>query len=278
MPRAPRTLRRGHAACLASNRALWEEWTANHLRGSRAYPIAEFRKAGIAVRQVERAEVGSVRGKRLLHLQCHFGMDTLSWARLGATVTGVDFSPAGIAAARQLAKDIGQKATFLCCNVYDLRRHLSGRFDIVFASYGSLYWLPDLHRWAAIAASYLKRGGFVYVADGHPFRDWMEREPTVHDLRRMRRSYFDREVERWDRPKDYADLKFRARSPEYGWHHTVGDIINALADAGLAIDFFHEFPSFDMGGRPGAWAPLRGKQKFPVMFSVKAGKTGRHRG
>jgi len=255
----------------ARNRRLWEEFTANHLRDrSRTYPIALFRKGGIAVRPVERAEVGSVRGKRLLHLQCHFGMDTLSWARLGARVTGVDFSPAAITAARKLAADTGLKARFVCCNVYDLPRHLPGRFDTVFTSYGSLYWLPDLRKWARIVARCLKRGGFVYIADGHPFRDWLEREPRVHDIRRMRRSYFDRRVERWDRPPDSADPKFRGKSTEYGWHHTVGDILNALIDAGLAIEFFHEFPSFDMAGHKGAWNVVRGGQKYPVMFSVRA--------
>jgi SAM-dependent methyltransferase len=268
---APR--RDPYATYFARNRALWEGLTANHLRGhSRAYPVSLFRKGGIALRPVERAEVGNVKGKRLLHLQCHFGMDTLSWVRLGAKVTGVDFSPRAIDAARKLAADTGLKARFVCCNVYDLPRRLRGRFDIVFTSYGSLYWLPDLRQWARIAARYLKRGGFVYIADGHPFRDWLEREPKVRDIRRMRRSYFDRRVERWDRPPDYADPKFRARSTEYGWHHTVGDIVNALIDAGLRIEFFHEYPSFDMARRRDAWTPVRGRQKYPVMFSVRARK------
>ena len=108
-------------------------------------------------------------GVRVLHLQCHFGMDTLSWARLGASVTGVDYSEQAIRAAGELAAECGLEGRFICCNLYDLPAHLDGQFDIVYTSYGVLCWLPDLREWARIAASYVKPGGFFYIAEFHPF-------------------------------------------------------------------------------------------------------------
>ena len=157
-----------NAEYFATNLQAWDEMTHIHLRGSNCYPIEQFKQGLCVLRDVDRREVGDVTGKRLLHLQCHFGMDTLSWARLGAMVTGIDLSPEAVAAARSLAQQIDMRADFIRCNLYDLRRHLQGQFDIVYTSYGVLYWLPDLDEWARIVAHYLKPGGFFYVADGHP--------------------------------------------------------------------------------------------------------------
>jgi len=132
---------------LKANRALWDEWAGINYR-SDFYRVADF-KAGLnKLRPYEMAEVGSVDEKDLLHLQCHFGLDTLCWARLGARVTGIDFSAAAITQARALAKDVGLSARFVQSDIYDLPRNLEGRFDVVYTSRGVLGWLPDIDRWA----------------------------------------------------------------------------------------------------------------------------------
>src|SRR5439155_27176335 len=118
---------------------------------------------------VEMEEVGDVAGKSLLHLQCHFGMDTLNWARLGARVTGLDFSAAGVEQARALAERIGvHDATFVQSNVYDARASLDSEFDVVYTGIGALNWLPDIRGWAEVAASVVKPGGFLYLYEADP--------------------------------------------------------------------------------------------------------------
>ena len=150
-----------------ANRALWDELT--HINaGSELYQLEQFKAGENKLNPLERGEVGPVEGKTLLHLQCHFGMDTLSWARLGAQVTGVDFSPEAIKLAESLSQELGIPGRFICCDLYDLPEHLNQTFDIVYTSYGVLCWLRDLERWARLAASYLKPGGIFYMAEMHP--------------------------------------------------------------------------------------------------------------
>src|SRR4029077_16887688 len=136
------------------NRGHWDEATAIHARGN-VYGTEDFKAGRCQLHRIEVEELGDVAGKTLLHLQCHFGLGTLSWARRGAIVTGVDFSPKAIALARSLAAELGIDARFVESNVYDLPAALSGHFDVVFCSYGVLCWLPDLTRWAEIVARYL---------------------------------------------------------------------------------------------------------------------------
>jgi len=155
---------------LRSNRDVWDAWTEIHVTSS-FYDVASFRKGGarpIRLAAYEREEVGNVEGRSLLHLQCHFGLDTLSWARLGATVTGVDFSERAVAEARKLAADIGVPATFIASNVYSLPDVLDERFDIVYTSGGVLGWLPDIAGWARVAAHFVRPGGFFYITEIHP--------------------------------------------------------------------------------------------------------------
>jgi len=151
-----------------ANREHWDEATDIHARGN-VYGIEDFKAGRYQLHRIEVEEVGDVAGKRLLHLQCHFGLDTLSWARRGAIVTGVDFSPKALALARRLAAESGIDARFIESNVYDAPAALNERFDIVFCSYGVLCWLPDLPRWGEIVARYLEPGGIFYIADAHPF-------------------------------------------------------------------------------------------------------------
>ena len=143
------------------NQDLWNELTPIHER-SKFYDLEGFRSGKQSLKSIELDELGDVSGKSLLHLQCHFGVDTLSWARKGGIVTGIDFSDASINLAQSLSRELGIKASFFRANIYDLPDILKAEFDIVYTSYGVLAWLPDLKRWAEIIVHYLKRGGFFY--------------------------------------------------------------------------------------------------------------------
>src|SRR5450755_2465186 len=154
---------------LELNRARWDEATRFHMRGN-VYGVEDFKAGQCRLHRVQVEELGDVRGKRLLHLQCHFGLDTLSWARRGAEVTGVDFSPEGIAAARALSDESGVPGTFVCSDLYSLPDVLStaNPFDVVFTSYGVLNWLPDLKIWGELIFRYLRPGGLFYIVEAHP--------------------------------------------------------------------------------------------------------------
>lgn len=260
-----------HQSHFTAHQALWNKLTELHLQGSETYPITEFLLGKNTLKPLEIAEVGSVSGKKLLHLMCHFGLDTLSWARLGAEVTGVDISDAAIEAAKDLADKTGLDAKFICANVYELENSISEKFDIIFLSYGALYWLPDLYRFAQIVSSLLKPGGFFYIVDGHPFYSWVHFNDDIsHRVAKL--DYFDRSTQEYKSTGDYAKPDEKIDASEYGWHFTVGDIINSLAQAGLRIDFFHEHPSFDMMSDGEKWVAKDQPANFPKMFSLKATK------
>ena len=267
----------------AQNRELWNESTPIHVR-SPFYDVGGFKAGRTSLKSVELAEVGDVEGKRLLHLQCHFGMDTLSWARLGATVTGVDFSDAAIAQAKALSAELGIPADFICGNIYDLPGLLKGKFDIVFTSYGVLCWLPDLPRWAGIIAHHLKPGGFFYIVEGHPFTHVFDNSRNATELK-VADSYFHKsEPTRWEPEGDYAEPDAVVTHPSYEWTHSIGDVLNALIGASLRIDFLHEFPVSCYKWAPFAkpdgngWWRVEG-DRVPLLFSVKATKPrGRSRG
>ncbi|GAA0463737.1 class I SAM-dependent methyltransferase [Streptomyces olivaceiscleroticus] len=265
-------------AYVLGNRELWECWTP--LKAASAqYDLDGFRSGGSRMRALERAEVGPVRGRSLLHLQCHVGVDTLSWARLGARVTGVDFSSEGVATARSLAADIDPTAVFVEADVLDLPAHLDGTYDIVYTSHGVLGWLPDLTRWAEVVAHFTAPGGFVYVFESHPAA-WMldnrDQEPRL----RLRYSYFG----------EAEPLSFEYRSPiavpdqqvpgvEYAWGHSLGDVVSALAAAGMRIEFLHEWPfvawrllPFMEEDADGWWRLPEGLPAMPLSFSLRASK------
>ncbi|NJO67654.1 MAG: class I SAM-dependent methyltransferase, partial [Rhodospirillales bacterium] len=152
---------------IAANRRVWDEW-ARINAASDFYDMAAFRAGETSLKPIELEEVGPVAGKSLLHLQCHFGQDTLSWARMGAKVTGVDLSPEAIRRAQALAGELGIDARFICSDVLALDALGEETFDIVFVSYGALIWLPDLDRWARTVARHLKPGGMLHLVEFHP--------------------------------------------------------------------------------------------------------------
>lgn len=267
---------------LRSNRELWDAWTRIHV-GSTFHDVPSFRGGDRPIRlaDYEREEVGSVEGRTLLHLQCHFGLDTLSWARLGATVTGADFSGEAIAAARALAADLGIAATFVMSDLYRLPDVLDEQFDIVYTSGGVLGWLPDIASWGRVAAHFVRPGGFLYVTEIHPVAQVFESEGVAPGELRLAHPYWSHpEPLRFELKGSYADREAPTDGlVEYGWDHSLGEILTSLADASLRLEFLHEFDfvrwpvDFLVEGGDGRWRlPDGSKGNLPLFFSLKATK------
>jgi SAM-dependent methyltransferase len=257
----------------------WNEVTPIHAK-SQSYDVEGFKKGRCTLMPLEREEVGDVTGKSLLHLQCHFGLDTMSWARLGAKVTGVDFSDKAIELAKSLSQRLGIDAHFICSDIYDLPKLLKENFDIVFTSNGVLCWLPDLLGWAKIIARFLKPGGFFYILESHPVTNVFEDGKDTKKLK-ARYSYFHSpQPTKWVPEGTYADKEAEVSNPTFEWTHPLSDIINSLISAGLTIDFLHEFPYLNWDCFPfmekdkeGLWRFKEGKETIPLMFSLKAAKS-----
>ncbi len=264
-----------------ANLDLWNELT-QFTSNSASYDMPGFKVGKSTLKSIELNELGDVSGKSILHLQCHFGMDTISFARLGASVTGVDFSEKAITLARSLSEELKIPARFILSDVYDLPGKLNDQFDVVFSSYGFLCWLRDVPEWARIVARFLKPGGFLYIVESHPFTHVFENERTTTDLK-VSFDYFPRTVPtRWEPDGCYADKDANITHPSFEWTHSMSEIVNALIAAGLTIEFLHEFPymvedqfPFMERGADGWWRLPGNKQTIPLTFSVKAVKLSR---
>ncbi len=257
----------------AANQDAWNQRTMVH-KDSAFYDLQGFKQGNTVLTPIELEELGDVRGKSLLHLQCHFGLDTLNWQRLGAQCTGVDLSDAAIALARETAAELALGATFIRCNVYDLPQHCTDTFDIVFTSYGTIGWLPDLKPWAAVIARFLKPGGIFYIADFHPAL-WMMDE----SFESVKYHYFNKEVIAEENTGSYTDREAPIRTKEYSWNHSFSEIFTVLIGAGLRIEFLHEFPFSPYNcfqkleqGTDGMWRIAGMDEKMPVMYSIRAVK------
>jgi len=263
---------------LRENRDLWDDLTPLHA-ASDFYAVERFKQGRCTLSDVDRSEVGPVAGKRLLHLQCHFGLDTLSWARLGAEVVGTDFSERAIEQARSLAAELALPAEFVCCDLYDLPEHLSGEFDIAFTSEGVLCWLPDLKRWAAVIAHFLRRDGLFFIREFHPVAGIFDSAdgvtaPVVHH------PYFHSDDPmRFQDEDSYAAKGVDIQRPSYEWTHSMADIINALIGVGLTIEYVNEFPYCTYQSHPfltmdedGLWRFEEAPDSLPLMFSIRATK------
>ncbi|QHC26295.1 class I SAM-dependent methyltransferase [Streptomyces sp. GS7] len=260
------------------NRARWDERVPLHI-ASDFYDQDAFRRTRDVIRDFEAAEVGDVTGRSLLHLQCHFGQDTLSWAHRGAgRVVGLDFSAPAVEAARELAAEFGygpDRASFVAADVHDAAEAVpDAAYDIVYTGIGSVNWLPDLVRWAETAASLVAPGGFLYLAEFHPLCDVLDDRTgsqVVHD-------YFRREAWDEDAPGSYTDfgaVTVHNRSVE--WQHSLGDVVSAVAGSGLRIEFLHEhdmtmFQRFGelRRGDDGFYRFPEDRPRIPLMYSLKA--------
>jgi SAM-dependent methyltransferase len=262
------------------NRRMWDEAVPLHV-DSPSYAVPRFRTGWIPLLPLELKEVGSVRGRTLLHLQCHFGMDTLSWARLGARVTGVDYSPPAIRAAVRLAREVGIEARFVESNVYDVTRRLRGRFDLVYTGKGALCWLPDLPRWAETVAHFLRPGGRLFYLEDHPVAELFEWLPAAKEFVRRNR-YFQREPIRDETLGTYAAPEARLRhAVSFSWVHPISEVLTSLLRAGLRIESFTEFPYTYWHRYPpmredrqGYWHLNGPEGSIPLMYSLSARKPG----
>ncbi|MFX1427705.1 MAG: class I SAM-dependent methyltransferase [Promethearchaeota archaeon] len=243
---------------------------------AKSYDLEGFKLGKTSLFPIEQKELGNVEGKTLLHLQCHFGMDTLSWARLGAEVTGIDFSEKAIFLARELSKELNIPAKFVMSNLYDVPKNIKEKFDIVYTSYGVLCWLPDIVKWAQVISHCLKPGGIFYVIDSHPFGFLIDDNKEVFEVGY---NYFTQgEPIYWEEGESYADPTAKLENQaSYEWFHTMGDIVNSLIKAGLEIEYLHEFPMCYHRIHPkmklredGYWEFDDFKFNVPMMFSLKA--------
>lgn len=260
------------------NLATWDERAAIHLRDVTGfYDIAGFRAGASSLHDIEAGEIGDLTGKRLIHLQCHIGLDTLSLARLGAIATGLDFSPAAIAAARQLAAETRLSANFVQGNVYDARKLVTGHFDIAYVTWGAINWLPDIGGWARTVASLLAPGGALYLAEAHPvtlvFEEIDGRIVPHYDWRTPLERPILSEI-----PTTYnGDPVQLTNRRTAEWMHPLSDIIGALGAAGFQLAFLHEherlpwklFPMMVPAG-PKLFRLPDGMARFPLSFSLSA--------
>jgi len=260
---------------LDANRAWWDELVPWHA-ASDFYDLDGFRAGRSSLDHLERSEVGDVAGCSLLHLQCHFGLDTLSWARLGAQVTGVDFSAPAIELARQLATELDLDARFVCSDLEAAAELVPEQFDVVFSSYGALCWLPDLARWAEVVARHLVPGGRFHLIELHPVAGMFDDQ--VPDLR-VRYPYFrGAEPVRVERPGSYAVPEApTSHQVSWSWPAPISAVITALRDAGLNVESFHEYDSCHeqllahlVPGDDGRWHSPPGEPQLPLVYALQA--------
>jgi len=262
-----------------TNLRRWNELVEVNAK-SKFYDLDGFKSGKSSLFPIELKEIGNVEGKTLLHLQCHFGMDTLSFARMGAKVTGVDFSDKAIKLARQLSEELDILATFIHANIYDIPDILEDKFDIVFTSNGVIGWLPDLFKWAEIINYCLKPGGTFYIVENHPFGNLIDEK--YEEAFQVGYDYFNEgKPYHFDEDESaYADPNIKLQNFEtYDWFHPMEHVINSILKVGLELEFFHEFPfSFfqihpDMKQREDKyWEFQTFKHSVPMIFSLKAHK------
>ena len=256
-----------------TNKATWNEKVKIHSQ-SEMYDLEAFKKGKSSLMPYELKALGDVKGKSLLHLQCHFGQDTLSWSRMGARCVGVDLSDEGIKLANELNVELQLNAEFVCCNVLDTSKYVEKAFDIVFTSYGVIGWLPDLKPWGQMIAERLKPGGTFYMVEFHPIVwmfDYLEGKPI------MKYGYMQDEVIYEEYEGTYADTDSKMVSREYGWNHGLSEVINALTEAGLHIEYLNEHDESPYDVLPNLIKTESGMfvtqdKLYPLIFEVKARK------
>ena len=252
------------------NRSAWNKRTSIHFV-SEMYDVDGFLKGGCGLKEIELSEVGDVRGKALLHLQCHFGLDTLSWARKGAKVTGVDLSPESIKRANELKGETSLEAEFICSDIYEFEKLATSRYDIVFVSYGALNWLPDLDRWARVVAKSLRDGGHLHLIEFHP----------TYELH-CGDSYFSHKEPAINEGAAYTESGGGETAKMATWSHPLSEVMNALIGNGIAIDHLNEFPfcpfsRFDDDleeKENGRFYHKNTKHAMPLLYSIKGTKRG----
>lgn len=232
----------------ALNRANWDERVAVHL-GPRGYDLAALAAGTARLNAIEEEELGPVAGRRVLHLQCHFGRDSLILAQRGASVVGLDFSAPAIDAARSLARQLGlqDRVRFVQADLYDAPAAIGepAAFDAVYVTWGALCWLPDIAGWARVVSHFLKPGGWLYLAESHPAAMVLDDATPLPDGRPgFFAPYFHADPLMIDEAGDYVDQEARlANATTCQWIHPLGDIVTGLIQAGLTLRWLHEHPA-----------------------------------
>ncbi|MDN5104052.1 class I SAM-dependent methyltransferase [Aliarcobacter butzleri] len=252
---------------LSINKRAWDKRTKIHIE-SQFYDVSSFKNGRCSLNPIELKQVGNVQGKSLLHLQCHFGQDTLSWARLGAEVTGVDLSSDAINQANSLKKALGLKANFIENDIIQFGDKNKQQFDIVFTSYGVLCWLPNLSDWAQTIVKSLKIGGEFHLVEFHTFNDLLSGY-----------SYFSNSEPDIEDEETYTENCNGTKSTIITWSHPISEVINSLIDVGLKIESFSEHPyspyncfdGLEFVPNLGYEMLYKGRQ-VPLVYSIKARK------
>lgn len=255
------------------NRALWNEKTKHHI-GSAFYDMEGFIEGNTSLKEPELALLGDVKGKSIIHLQCHFGQDTLSLARMGAKVTGTDISDDAITFAQSLIHETKYDARFVRADTYAVPEVVEEQFDIVFTTYGVVGWLPDMKRWAEVVAKLLKPGGQLVFVEFHPMV-WM----YDYDFNELAYSYFNRGPIIEEQEGTYADKKANMKMKEIGWNHPLSDVMQSLIDAGVTIEVFKEYDwaayncfNNTVQIAEDKWQ-IKGKEgKMPLMYALSGRK------
>jgi len=258
---------------IKNNKALWNQKTDIHL-GSEFYNMPAFLKGTTSLQSIELALLGDVTNKKILHLQCHFGQDTLSLARMGAKVTGLDLSDKAIEQAQLLNQQLGLDAQFVCCDIFEADQYISEQFDIVFTSYGTIAWLPSIDRWGQLIHHFLKPGGQFIFAEFHPMI-WTLDDDT---FTKITYSYFNIEPIIETITTSYTDGAAHAPLASHSWNHPLSEVFQALLKNSLRIDDFQEYDTSPYNCFPNTVAIKEGYQikgmegKLPMVYSIVASK------
>lgn len=253
------------------NRAAWNSKVGSHVT-SEFYDVENFKRGASSLKEIELALLGDITNAEIIHFQCHFGQDTISLERLGAKVVGVDFSDEAIQAAQNLAKDLNSKATFICSDIYSVPEIISQQFDIVFTSYGTIGWLPDITKWAKCVKHCLKQGGKLVMADFHPVV-WMYSD----DFSYVQYKYSNEApiVEAWE--GSYADKTSTQKSKSISWNHGLAEILQALINVGLTIKVIqeHHFSPYNIFPEmveilPDRFCIKKFGDKIPYVYAIVA--------
>lgn len=268
---------------ISINKQTWNNKTDVHI-ASDFYDMPSFLKGKSSLNSIELELLGDVKGKRILHLQCHFGQDTMTFSRMGAKATGVDLSDKAIERAREFASQLDLDTTFVCCDIYDAPKYIDetrgnaelseAKFDIVFTSYGTIGWFPDLDKWAEVISHFLKPDGVFVMADFHPVV-WM----YDNDFAAVFYNYFNVEPIIEDESGTYAEKNAALTDKTIGWNHPISEILNSLIKSGLELNCFNEYDysPYNCFSNMEEFEPNKFRikhfgNKIPMVYSIKATK------
>lgn len=255
------------------NRKSWNQRVDVHM-DSDFYDMEGFLSGKTSLNSIEMELLGDIRGKEILHLQCHFGQDTISLAREGAIVTGVDLSDKAIDRAKALASQCDVEVSFIQCDIYDLPNHLDRQYDIVFTSYGTIGWLPDLDKWASVVSRYLRPQGQFVIVEFHPVV-WM----FDQDFKKIEFNYFNTGAIVENEEGTYADKKAPISQQSIVWNHSLSEVVNSLIKCGLAVNSLDEYDyspyncfKNTVESSPKKFIIKHLENKIPMIFAIEATK------